>query len=111
MRPVTFERPGPLIQRPDSFRIRVIKLVPAVAPYPYQPNIAQHSQMFRHRRLLQAEAGHDFADRPLVRGQKLENLPSPRLCYRVEGIRGGRRSGHDSCILYSHIGICQLSGG
>jgi hypothetical protein len=71
MRPETFKTPGPLKQRPDSFRIRVIKLVPAVAPYPYQANIPQDSQMLRHRRLPQAEAGYDLAYRSLVTGQKL----------------------------------------
>jgi hypothetical protein len=68
MGPETFKRSGPLKQRPNSLRIRVIKLVPALAPHSYQPNIPQDSQMLRDRRLPQAEAGYDLAYRSLLSG-------------------------------------------
>ena len=37
-----------------------------------------------------------------------QDLPPPRLRYRIERIRGCCRSSHDRKLIYTHIGICQL---
>jgi RHS repeat-associated protein len=64
--------------------------------------------MFRHRRLFQTQPGNNISHRSLGVGQVVQDLPSPRLGHRVEGIGGRGRAWHERNI-YSYIGMCQLT--
>src|ERR1700688_175603 len=94
------------MQRPYRLRIRPIQHVPAVPSYLHKLHLQKHSQVLRHRTLLNSQPYHTFPNRPFPRRQKLQYLPTPRFSHRIKRIRCGSRPCH-APTLYSHIGICQ----
>lgn len=104
--PVTFEGPGPLVKRPYRFGVGPVHLLPALAAHPNQPHVAQHPQVLRDGRLLQAERCHNLSDRPLCPSEIAQDLSSAGFSDRVECVRCGARSCHDP-TLHTHMGICQ----
>jgi hypothetical protein len=106
MRPESFERLRPLVQRSDCFSVRSIQHLPPIPSHPHQSNFSQHPQMLRHRRLSQPKPRHDGAHRPFLASQVIQNLPPRRLSHRIKSIRSSRRPCH-AINLYSYIGICQ----
>ena len=95
VRPEPFERFRPLVQRSDGLGICSIKHMPPAPSYSYQPNIPQHRQMLRNRRLLQTKACDNIADWPLGKRQVVKDLAPPRFGDSVECIRSRRCSRHD----------------
>ncbi len=106
MRPETFKRPCPFIQRPDGLGVRSIQHLPPIPTHPHQPNLPQHPQMLRYRRLFQPKPGNDRAHGAFLASQVIQNLPPPRFSHRIKSIRSSRRPCH-ATTLYSYIGICQ----
>ena len=87
------------MQWPDRLSVRPIEFLPALAAHVHKPCLSQHTQVLRHRRLVQIQRFHDVPNRPLPSRQKAKNLPAPRLCNRIEDIR----CGSSSCHIQDHI--------
>ena len=58
------------------------------------------------RAVTEPELADQVADRPLLVGQQIDDLPPARLGHRVERVGRGRCSGHAD-KLHTHMGMCQ----
>ena len=91
----------------ECLRICLVKLLAPVAAHPHQAHVAQHAQVLRYRRLIDTKDSHNLVHRVLAPRQQKQYLSPPRLRYRIERIRGCRRSSHDKDQIYAYMGICQ----
>jgi hypothetical protein len=74
-----------IVQWRIRYGIYLVKHLPALPPR-FNPDILQDFQMFLNRRLLHLHRILDFADRPLLHRQIVENVPSPRFRHRIERV-------------------------
>jgi hypothetical protein len=81
-----------------------------------EAGVAQHPEMLGHLRLRETQHVDELPDRPLPRHQRVQDLATVDLGYRVEDVRGGRGACHRAIEpsshraiepSYSDIGICQ----
>ena len=96
--PVPFESPEPVVDSSKALRVRAIGNPPTVAPRTDQADHPEYSEMFRNRRLGQAERDHDLRDHPFATREIDQNISTPSLRNGIERVRrrGGsrRRSGY-----------------
>src|SRR5262245_10914789 len=92
--PVLGEHAGPVVYRFECLAVRSIQDPPAVAPQGDEVDISEHVQMLRDRRLPQLECLGDFADRPFIGRDELEDLSPTGFGNGVEWIRCGQGAGH-----------------
>ena len=69
--------------------VGAVEAMAAVAAHADQAHPAQHAEVFRNRRLIDADGHYDFAHLALVPGQESEDLAATGLGDGVEGIGGG----------------------
>src|SRR5207302_2310066 len=105
MTPVSCERFRPLVHRPDGLRVRAIKHSPPVPSYIDEPDLQQHTQVLRYRRLLHPQQVHNLSHRPFLERDEVQNLSPAWLGHRIESIRSCRRSCHrfDNTFLYGNM--------
>src|SRR6267378_5596456 len=106
MTPVALERFRPFVKRPDRLRVGSIQHPPAVAPHVDKAHLEQNAQVFRNRRLFQAQRVHNLPHGPFLHCKIVQDCPPPWLRHRVESIRSCRRSCHEPTI-HAHMGICK----
>ena len=92
--PMLSEHAGPIVYRFECLGVRSIQDPPAVAPQGDEVDISEHVQVLRDRRLPQLECLGDFADRPFIGRDELEDLSTTRFGNSVERIRCGQGAGH-----------------
>ena len=63
--PVPRERAGPFVDRSQRVGVGAVERSASVAAHVDEPDVEQHLQMFRHRRLREPERDRDVADRAL----------------------------------------------
>ena len=92
--PMLGEHAGPVVYRFECLGVRSIQDPPAVAPQGDEVDISQHVQVLRDRRLPQLERLGDFAHRPFIGRDELEDLSTTGFGNGVERIRCGQGAGH-----------------
>ena len=65
MTPIALELTGPFVERPNRLDVRPIEDLPAVAPHVHEPDVPQHTQVFRNAWLSDGQRLDDVADRTL----------------------------------------------
>jgi len=93
--PIALECSGPLMQGLDRLGVGAVELVAAIAARLDEADVAQHAEVFGHRRLIESQDGHDLAHRKLFHDKQGKNLPAPRLSHRVENIGSGCSARHE----------------
>src|SRR5262245_52528429 len=106
MTPVLLEDPCPLVKRTDCVRVGAVEHLASVTPEAHEPDVTQHLEVLRHRRLTEIEVRNDVADVTFLRREVDENVAPLSFSDRVEDVRCRCSTGH-SAQLYSHHGICQ----
>src|ERR671913_923025 len=97
--PVPRKHAAPVVDRAQRLGVDPVQGAPAVPPHVYKPDVSQHLQVLRHRRLPQLERVRDVGHRPLVAPDELEDVTPARLRNRVEGIRSRRGAGHETLYI------------
>ena len=110
MTPVLLEHPRPLVKGPNGVRVGAVEHLASVTPEAHEPDVTEHLEMLRHRRLTEIEVLDDVADVTFLRREVDEDVAALSFGDRVEDV-GCRRSAGHSLELYSHYGICQLPRG
>ncbi len=95
MRPQTFKRFRPLIQRANSFGIGLIEHLPSMAPHSHQPNLPKYLQVLGDGRLLHAEMQHQITYRTLAMGKKFQYFAAPRLRHGIKRVGSSCRPSHE----------------
>src|SRR5262245_9751827 len=94
--PMLSEHAGPVVYRFACLGVRSIQDPPAVAPQGDEGDSSNHVQVLRDRWLSQLECISDFAARPFIGRDELEDLSTTGFGNGVERIRCGQGAGHDS---------------
>ena len=84
--PVALEQRDPVVNRAQGFGFDADHGSAAFAPDGHQADVTQHLQVLRHRRLCHLERIDDIADRALVTGEELEDVPAPGFGDGVERV-------------------------
>jgi hypothetical protein len=85
--PESLERFRPLVQRPESVRIRPVEHSSAITSDAHKSHLSEHLQMLGNRRLPKPEAYYDFPHGSLLDCQVAEDFPPARLGNRIESVR------------------------
>src|SRR5208282_4359635 len=92
----------PVVHGLERLSVGAVEAMAAVAADADQAHPAQDAEVFRDRRLIEADGHHDLANLVLVCGQKGQNLAAAGLGHGVEGIGGGSGSCHDRNNTFSY---------
>jgi hypothetical protein len=105
MLPITLKRSGPFVQWANGLGVGSVEFVATFTTYTDQANASQHTQMFRHRRLVKTQGRHNVPHRALPESEIAQNLSSAGLGYRVESVGSGGRSCHTEkyACLYGNM--------
>src|ERR1700688_674770 len=79
VRPVTFKRASPFMQRPDRLGVGAIKHLAAVAADANQANFEQHAEVLGDGGLREIESGDDVVDGALLGNEERENVAAARF--------------------------------
>jgi hypothetical protein len=82
------------VNRFESLCVRPVQDPPAVAPQSDELDVSEHVQVLGDGRLPQLERLGNFADRPFIGRDELENLSTTGFGDGVERIRCGQGAGH-----------------
>lgn len=108
--PMLGEHAGPVVYRLECLCVRSIHDPPAIAPQSDEVDISEHVQMLRDRRLPQLECLGDFADRPFIGRDELEDLSTTRFGYGVEWIGCGQSAGHVLIYIFRYRNMSRTTG-
>src|SRR5579864_502154 len=110
--PEALELARPVVERPERIGVGAVEHPAPVAAHVDQADVAEHAEVLRDGRLLDAQAGRDLPDRTLLEREKAQDLPAPRFGDRVEGVRGGggARHGSDYRCRYGNMSRPGLRG-
>jgi len=104
MRPVTFKRAGPFMERPDRLGVGAIKHLAAVAADVNQANFEQHAEVLGDGGLREMESGDDVVYGALLGYEERENVAPAGFGDGVEGVGGGGGARHERIIfLYGNM--------
>src|SRR5262245_21168658 len=99
MRPALLELLGSVVHRFQFPRVQAIQALPALFAHRDQADLAEHTQVLRHRRLGNPEPGHDLPDRLVPLGQHVDDRAPPRFGDCVEYVRCGCCPRHGEIIF------------
>jgi len=97
--PMLGEHTGPIVNRFESLCVRSVHDPPAVASQSDELDVSEHVQVLGDGRLRQLDRLGNFADRPFIGRDELENLSTTGFGYGIERIR--RRQGARHTQIYT----------
>src|SRR4051812_19150018 len=96
------EHAAPVVNGAKRFGVDAIHRAASVAADAHQPDIAEHLQVLRNRRLSELECVRDVGHRLLVASNELEDVTATRFGDRVERIRVRRGARHDDSYTFPY---------
>jgi hypothetical protein len=104
VRPVTFERASPFMERPNCLGVGAIEHLAAVAADVHQADFEEHTEVLGDRGLREIKSGDDVVYGALLGYEEAENVAAARFGHGIEGVGGGGGARHGRIIfLYGNM--------
>ena len=107
--PMLGEHTGPIVNRFESLCVRSVHDPPAVASQSDELDVSEHVQVLGDGRLRQLDRLGNFADRPFIGRDELEDVSATGFGNGVEWIRCGQGAGHALIYTFPYGNMSSLA--
>src|SRR5262245_59191534 len=101
----------PVVHGLERRAVQPVQPLATLVPHGDEADLPEDPEVLRHLRLTEPEQRHEVVHRPLAVREQVEDLPSPWLRHRVEGVGGGCCPGHGGNIYrYRNMSSLRIRG-